>query len=225
MNTSVRLNKFLALQLGISRREADELIEKGRVRIGSSIATLGDRATPTDIIYVDNKKIDSSQQLIYVLFNKPIGYVCSRRKQGETPTIYDILPKEYYTLKPVGRLDKDSSGLLILTNDGDFAHKMTHPSFKKTKVYEISLDKPLEPLHQQLISDRGIELEDGTSKFLVAKINENTYQITMQEGRNRQIRRTFTALGYTVKRLHRVQFGPYLLDTQPTHHKLLTKLL
>ena len=222
MNTSVRLNKFLALQLGISRREADELIEKGRVQLGSSTATLGDRVTLTDIIYVDNKKIDSSQQYIYVLFNKPTGYVCSRRKQGGTPTIYNILPKEYQALKPVGRLDKDSSGLLILTNDGDFAHKMTHPSFKKTKVYEVSLDKPLEPLHQQLISDHGIKLDDGTSKFLVSKINKNTYQVTMQEGRNRQIRRTFAALGYTVTQLHRVQFGPYLLDIPPAKHKLIT---
>ena len=222
MNTSVRLNKFLALQLGISRREADELIEKGRVQIGSSTATLGDRVTLTDIIYVDNKKIDSSQQYIYVLFNKPTGYVCSRRKQGGTPTIYNILPKEYQALKPVGRLDKDSSGLLILTNDGDFAHKMTHPSFKKTKVYEVSLEKPLEPLHQQLISDHGIKLDDGISKFLVAKINKNTYQVTMQEGRNRQIRRTFAALGYTVTQLHRVQFGPYLLDIPPAKHKLIT---
>ena len=222
MNTSVRLNKFLALQLGISRREADELIEKGRVQLGSSTATLGDRVTLTDIIYVDNKKIDSSQQYIYVLFNKPTGYVCSRRKQGGTPTIYNILPKEYQALKPVGRLDKDSSGLLILTNDGDFAHKMTHPSFKKTKVYEVSLEKPLEPLHQQLISDHGIKLDDGISKFLVAKINKNTYQVTMQEGRNRQIRRTFAALGYTVTQLHRVQFGPYLLDIPPAKHKLIT---
>ena len=222
MNTSVRLNKFLALQLGISRREADELIEKGRVQLGSSTATLGDRVTLTDIIYVDNKKIDSSQQYIYVLFNKPTGYVCSRRKQGETPTIYNILPKEYQALKPVGRLDKDSSGLLILTNDGDFAHKMTHPSFKKTKVYEVALDKPLEPLHQQLISDHGIKLDDGTSKFLVSKINKNTYQVTMQEGRNRQIRRTFAALGYTVTQLHRVQFGPYLLDIPPAKYKLIT---
>ena len=222
MNTSVRLNKFLALQLGISRREADELIEKGRVQLGSSTATLGDRVTLTDIIYVDNKKIDSSQQYIYVLFNKPTGYVCSRRKQGGTPTIYNILPKEYQALKPVGRLDKDSSGLLILTNDGDFAHKMTHPSFKKTKVYEVSLDKPLEPLHQQLISDHGIKLDDGTSKFLVSKINKNTYQVTMQEGRNRQIRRTFAALGYTVTQLHRVQFGPYLLDIPPAKYKLIT---
>lgn len=222
MSTSVRLNKFLALQLGISRREADELIEKGRVQIGSSTATLGDRVTPTDIIYVDNKKIDSSQQYIYILFNKPTGYVCSRRKQGGAPTIYGILPKEYQVLKPVGRLDKDSSGLLILTNDGDFAHKMTHPSFKKTKVYEVALDPPLEPLHQQLISDHGIKLDDGTSKFLVSKINKNTYQVTMQEGRNRQIRRTFAALGYTVTQLHRVQLGPYLLDIPPAKHKLIT---
>lgn len=116
MNSSVRLNKFLAFQLGVSRREADELIEKGKVRINSQIAKLGDRVSTTDAVYVDNKKIDLSQNYIYLLFNKPIGYVCSRRKQGETPTIYSTLPKEYQILKPVGRLDKNSSGLLILTD-------------------------------------------------------------------------------------------------------------
>jgi 23S rRNA pseudouridine2605 synthase len=222
MNSSVRLNKFLAFQLGVSRREADELIEKGKVRINSQIAKLGDRVSTTDAVYVDNKKIDLSQNYIYLLFNKPIGYVCSRRKQGETPTIYSTLPKEYQILKPVGRLDKNSSGLLILTNDGDFAHKMTHPSFKKTKVYEVSLDSPLEPLHQQLISDHGVKLDDGISKFLISKIDKNTYQITMQEGRNRQIRRTFAALGYKVTRLHRVQFGPYLLDIASKEYKPIT---
>src|SRR5688500_7753444 len=147
-----RLNKYLALQLGISRREADNLIEKGSVRINSTPASLGARFNFGDKITVNNQPLKASATLKYVAFNKPIGYVCSRRAQGDNPTIYDILPPEFKALKPVGRLDKDSSGLLILSNDGDFGFRMTHPKFAKTKVYYITLDHDLEPLHQQMIS-------------------------------------------------------------------------
>ena len=220
---SVRLNKYLALHLGISRREADEMIKRGRIRIGEHNAQIGDRVTTSDEIYLDNRHITRRTDYVYILFHKPIGYVCSRRKQGDTPTIYSLLPKKYHHLKPVGRLDKDSSGLLILTNDGDFAHRMTHPSFRKTKIYEVTLDKPLEPLHQQMISNHGIQLEDGVSKFLVEKVDNKTYNITMQEGRNRQIRRTFAALGYTVIKLHRTQFGVYALDIQSGTYRTIKK--
>ncbi len=143
--------------------------------------------------------------------NKPVGYVCSRRAQGTAPTLYDLLPEKYQKLKTVGRLDKDSSGLIILTNDGDFAFEMTHPKFHKEKIYEVSLNKPLEPLYQQMISDFGIMLEDGPSKFLIIKDKSN-YIVKISEGRNRQIRRTFAALGYRVTRLHRTQFGKYVLN-------------
>ena len=151
---------------------------------------------------------------LYVGLNKPAGYVCSRKAQGEFPTIYELLPAKYHDLKTVGRLDKDSSGLILLTNDGDFAFKMTHPSFTKTKVYEVELDHPLEPLHQQEISDFGIEIGDGVSKLGLTRLDDSRqhWRVEMSEGRNRQIRRTFGALGYTVTRLHRTAFGPYLLD-------------
>ncbi len=165
--------------------------------------------------------------------DKPIGYVCSRRQQGDSPTIYSLLPPKYHALKTVGRLDRDSSGLIVLTDDGDLAHRMTHPSFVKTKVYEVELDHPLAPLHQQMISDHGIELPDGNSQFSVTRIEPETsgkgkaengksirYEVTMTQGRNRQIRRTFAALGYTVTYLHRTHFGPYSLhdikNNEPT---------
>ena len=143
-----------------------------------------------------------------------MGYVCSRRAQGDNPTIYDLIPHQYHVLKPVGRLDRNSSGLLLLTNDGDFAYRMTHPKFAKTKVYHVQLDHDLAPLHQQMISDFGIQLDDGTSQLGLMRLSESNrheWQVTMSEGRNRQIRRTFLALGYTVKKLHRVQFGNYAL--------------
>jgi 23S rRNA pseudouridine2605 synthase len=218
-----RLNKHLALQLGVSRREADELIERGQVTINDTIATLGARFHAGDSIAVKGKKITETADYRYLLFNKPVGYVCSRREQGDNPTIYALLPPEYHALKPVGRLDKDSSGLLLLSNDGDFTLRMTHPKFMKTKVYTVQLDHPLEPLHQQMISDYGVQLEDGTSKFIVAKADgKNTYEITMSEGRNRQIRRTFGSLGYAVTKLHRTQFGNYSLDDiSPGKHQLV----
>lgn len=207
-----RLNKYLALQLGVSRREADNLIEKGTVTINDTVATLGARYGDGDTIKVSGKEVSSATGYQYVLFNKPVGYVCSRRAQGDNPTIYELLPKEYHTLKPVGRLDKDSSGVLLLTNDGDFAHQMTHPKFYKVKAYNVRLDRDLEPLHQQMISDIGVQLEDGPSKLALERLSDDSrkgWKITMTEGRNRQIRRTFGSLGYTVTKLHRTNFGNY----------------
>ncbi len=209
-----RLNKYLAEKLGLSRRRIDEMIERGRITVNGQPAALGARLSATSQLAVDGQvvTIGAAIPYAYLLFNKPTGYVCSRRQQGETPTIYSLLPDEYHQLKPVGRLDKDSSGLILLTNDGDFAHRMTHPSFHKVKIYTVTLDRPLEPLHRQMISDHGITLPDGASSFMIEKLDQpNRYQITMHEGRNRQIRRTFAALGYDVTHLHRTTFGPYLL--------------
>ena len=128
--------------------------------------------------------------------------------------MYELLPEKYKVLKTVGRLDKDSSGLILFTNDGDFAYKMTHPKFTKTKVYIVELDHDLAPLHQQMISDFGVQLPDGVSKLSLVHLDENNgarrrFEVTMHEGRNRQIRRTFGSLGYVVKRLHRINFGKY----------------
>jgi 23S rRNA pseudouridine2605 synthase len=110
--------------------------------------------------------------------------------------------------------------LLLLTNDGDLANQLTHPRYAKTKVYQILLDKPLEPLHQQMINDHGIELEDGNSKLHLEKSNDSgrNWRVTMQEGRNRQIRRTFSALGYEIDALHRTQLGNYSLAGLPESH-------
>lgn len=224
---TVRLNKHLALTLGISRREADDLIASGKVSINGVPAILGARMLATDTVTVNGKPIALKTDYIYLLFNKPAGYVCSRRAQGETPTIYSLLPAEYFGLKTVGRLDKDSSGLILLTNDGDFTHKLTHPSFQKVKVYEVQLRQNLEPLHQQMISDFGVDLADGKSQLTLMSLNDSRrdWQVTMAEGRNRQIRRTFAALGYDITALHRIQFGNYTLgDIKSGEHKLTSIL-
>lgn len=209
-----RLNKFLAERIGVSRREADDLIADGRVTIDGKPAVLGSRIDKSSKVCYNNKIIPFETDYLYLAFNKPVGYVCSRRAQGPAPTLYELLPKKYQMLKTVGRLDKDSSGLILLTNDGDFAFQMTHPKFHKEKVYEVTLDRPLEPLHQQMISDYGIMLDDGPSKFTIIRDADKdaSYTVILSEGRNRQIRRTFAALGYRVATLHRTQFGKFQLS-------------
>ena len=209
-NPQIRLNKFLAERLGVSRREADDLIAAGKVTIDKQKAVLGTKIDEKSTIYCNGKIVPFETEYTYLAFNKPVGYVCSRRAQGPAPTLYDLLPAEYRKLKTVGRLDKDSSGLILLTNDGDFTYQMTHPKFKKQKIYEVELDKPLEPLHQQMISDFGIMLDDGPSKFTVIR-DQDHYTVILTEGRNRQIRRTFAALNYKVTKLHRTEFGKYQL--------------
>lgn len=212
-----RLNKYLALHLGISRREADIYIDKKRVAINGELATLGARVLAGDSVTVDGQPV-GKVAFEYIALNKPVGYVSSRRAQGDVPTLYSLLPEKYHTLKPVGRLDKDSSGILLLTNDGDFAYQMTHPKFYKVKIYKVRLSGDLEPLHQQMISDYGVQLEDGTSKLSLERLSEDDrreWTVTMTEGRNRQIRRTFAALGYTVTKLHRTHFGDYALGDMP----------
>lgn len=224
---SIRLNRFLAERLGISRREADNLISEGKVFVDEKQAKLGDRIDKSNKVCYNRKIIPFETEYLYVLMNKPEGYVCSKKKQGEAETIYNLLPKKYKTLKTVGRLDKNSSGLILLTNDGDFSFKMTHPSFEKTKVYHVELDRSVEPIHQQIIADFGIELSDGISQLGLTRLEQNEFlgktkipqktgerrlfEVSMNEGRNRQIRRTFDALGYKVKTLHRVKFGNYSL--------------
>lgn len=226
---SIRLNKYIAGMLAIGRRQVDYLIEKGKVLVNGEKPLLGARVRPGDHITVNGSSLsDQTKPFEYLALNKPAGYICSRRQQGDTPTIFSLLPQAYHHLKPVGRLDKDSSGLLLLTNDGDFAHRMTHPRFIKIKQYEVTLSKPLQPLHRQMISEFGVQLPDGPSIFGLERIGEgqdNQWLVTMHEGRNRQIRRTFASLGYGVIALHRIQFGSYKLgDLKEGHIEAVPKV-
>lgn len=210
---TTRLNKYLATNFGVSRREADALISDGKVFINDKRAIIGARVEDGDKVKIEGRTVEK-EKLIYLALNKPAGYVCSRKRQVETPTMYELLPEKYQTLKSVGRLDKNSSGIILLTNDGDFAYQMTHPKFIKTKIYEVEIDRELAPLHQQMIADFGVNLPDGLSKLGLEKMNDErtAWRITMSEGRNRQIRRTFDALGYKVVLLHRTNFGKYGLS-------------
>ena len=214
----MRLNKFLANSLGISRREADELIAGGKVTVGKSVARIGEQISPDQLIKIGNKIVKPLLKHTYLLFNKPKGYVCSRSAQGDASTVYELLPGQYKRLKTVGRLDKDSTGLILLTNDGDLSYQLTHPKFAKEKVYLVELDEPLTSADKNAI-ERGVEIGDGLSKFRLQELEgseggnttKTKFLVYLQEGRNRQIRRTFLALGRKVISLHRIKFGPYEL--------------
>ncbi|HSX46215.1 MAG TPA: pseudouridine synthase [Candidatus Saccharimonadia bacterium] len=210
----MRINKFVAQASGLSRRAADRAIEEGRVKVNGQSADIGVEISEGDSVTFDGQSLSLPTETTTIMLNKPTGYVSSRQGQGNR-TIYELLPPQYRNLKPVGRLDKDSSGLILLTDDGELANQLTHPSYGKTKIYEITLDKPLEPLHRQMISDHGVRLDDGPSKLALEKLQANglEWRVTMTEGRNRQIRRTFAALGYDVDKLHRINFGNYTLGT------------
>jgi pseudouridine synthase len=204
----MRLNKLLAGRLGISRRKADELITQNRVTISSKTAKIGDIVSENTVIKVDNSALPKQPKLHLIMLNKPAGYVCSRKGQGSL-TIYDLLPEKYHNLNPVGRLDKDSSGLLLLTNDGNLHNYLIHPSYQKNKSYAAVLDKAI-TAKDILKVNSGVMLDDGESKLHLVPKND-FLTVTMKEGRNRQIRRTFAALGYKVNALHRFKFGPYNL--------------
>lgn len=209
----MRINKFVALASGLSRRAADTAIAEGRVFVDGKLAQTG-QDIDSHQVTLDGKKLLLRAKSQTIILNKPVGYVVSRNGQGSR-TIYDLLPPTLHHLKPIGRLDKDSSGLLLLTDNGALANELTHPRFAKQKIYELRLNKPLTPLHRQMISEQGIQLDDGPSKFTIERMNDRddvNWKITMHEGRNRQIRRTFTALSYEVIKLHRTQFGTHFLD-------------
>lgn len=207
----MRINKFVAQSTGISRRKADQLIISGQVLVNSKTAVSGQAVSSDDVVSFNNQILSLPEVTTTILVNKPVGYVSSRSGQG-SQTIYDLLPEAYAELKPVGRLDKDSSGLILLTNDGVMAHQLTHPSFNKTKIYEVVLNKPLSAADKDKLETGGVKLNDGVSRFKIEPIKGSKLRVIMSEGRNRQIRRSFAALGYTVVKLKRTNFGEYSIE-------------
>ncbi len=205
----MRINVYIAQATGLSRRSADKAIAEGRVIINDHIASIGESVNTDDSIKLDEKLLLAPQTKTLVALNKPRGYVVSRKGQG-AKTIYDLLPEKYHVLKPVGRLDKDSSGLLLLTNDGKLAQNLTHPSAQKNKVYLVGLNLPLKESDVNDLN-RGIQLVDGLSRLSISGMSNDrkSMTVTISEGRNRQIRRTFAALQYRVISLHRIRFGEY----------------
>ena len=211
-----RLNKFIASSGLCSRRKADELIESGVVFVN------GKKVTELGFLVQDKDKVVVNQQLIrpvkheYYRFYKPAGYITTADDEKGRKTIYDILPENLNHLKPVGRLDKDSTGLLILTNDGDLINQLTHPSIKIPKVYLVSVDSVVHP-HELEQMAAGIEIEPGKKAYADITVLEadkkHTYmQITLYQGMNRQIRKMFEYFGHEVKTLKRIQHGVITLE-------------
>jgi pseudouridine synthase len=208
----MRLNRYIAQYSGLSRRKADTLIEQKRVVVNREVANLGTQVGDSDSVIIDGiKLLPVKREIKIVLLNKPIGYVCSQDGQG-APTVYDLLQSNMKGLKIAGRLDKDSSGLVILTNDGQLLNQLTHPSNDNEKVYQVTLSKPLEDGAIAKFA-KGVDIGDErVSKLEVLPLKNLTYEVRIHEGRNRQIRRSFEAMGYNVIALHRTDLGPYSID-------------
>lgn len=213
----MRINQYVSHATGMARRAADRAVAEGRIQVNDELAVPGTQVSQADKVILDGTLLTLGQAYSYIMLNKPPGYVTSRRQQGSAPTIYELLPEHLHTLRPIGRLDRDSSGLLLLSDDGPFINQLTHPSFEKSKLYDLTLASNLSDADLATLT-RGVELEDGISRPQVIKVSGKHVRLSLAEGRNRQLRRTFGALGYTVIGLHRVQIGPYkLAGLQPGH--------
>lgn len=215
-----RLNKFIASSGICSRRKADERIEDGKVEVnGKIVFELGFQVKSHDKVIIDGQVI-KPQKHEYYRFYKPAGYITSADDEKGRKTIYDVIPPELKHLKPIGRLDKESTGLIIMTNDGDLINDMTHPSVKVPKIYIVSVNGKVTPADGKKMFD-GIEIETDTGEKKIAsaeifpiEITNKTsmVRVTLYQGINRQIRKMFAVLGYEVLSLKRVQHATITLE-------------
>jgi len=211
LTAPIRLNKYLANAGVCSRREADEYIQAGEVKVNGSVVTeLGTKVMRTDSVTFHDKPV-TLEKKVYILLNKPKDCVTTSDDPQQRKTVLDIVgnvcPERIY---PVGRLDRNTTGVLLLTNDGDLASKLTHPKFLKKKVYHVFLDKPVTAYDLQQIAG-GIELEDGEVHAdaidYAHETDKTQVGIEIHSGKNRIVRRIFEHLGYRVIKLDRVQFA------------------
>lgn len=214
--SGTRLNKYIASSGLCSRRKADELIEQGVVAVnGKTVTELGYLVQPKDKVFV-NKKLIHPVKHEYYRFYKPAGYITTCDDEKGRKTIYDLLPENLAGLKPVGRLDKDSTGLLILTNDGDLINALTHPSVKVPKVYMVTVNAQVTRAELEQMAN-GIEIEPNKVAYADIQVLEidskhTEMQITLYQGMNRQIRKMFEHFGYEVKVLKRVRHATLSLE-------------
>jgi len=209
-NEGIRLNKYIANSGISSRREADTYIESGLVTINNKVVTeLGTKVKPGDEVKFNGQRINPERK-VYILLNKPKDYVTTLDDPEGRRTVMDLIKGACEErVYPVGRLDRNTTGLLLLTNDGDLTKKLTHPSHNKKKIYHVNIDKDVEPEHLMQIKE-GIELDDGFIK--ADKINyvnniPDEIGIELHSGRNRIVRRIMEHFGYNIKRLDRVYFA------------------
>lgn len=205
----MRINRYIAQTGFCSRRKADEYIVQGRVKVNSKVVTmLGFEVRTKDKVYIDDKLI-KCDKLEYYKFYKPAGYITTKDDERNRKTIYDLIPKELKHLNPVGRLDKDSSGLIIMTNDGNLAYELTHPSIKVAKTYIVKVSGKFKDDELKKLSE-GIEIEKGKIAYCDWVIIDETktdtqFEIILHQGLNRQIRKMFEFLGHNVINLKRIR--------------------
>ena len=206
----VRLNRFISQSGVCSRREADEFILAGVVTVNGQVVTeLGTKILPTDEVRFNDERLQGEKH-VYIVLNKPKGYVTSLEDPHADKTVMDLL-RDACTERvyPVGRLDKNSLGLLLITNDGDVTRQLTHPSYRKKKIYQVTLDKPLTRADMDTLTE-GITLEDGdifADEVAYASEDKKTVGVEIHSGRNRIVRRMFEHLGYSVQKLDRVYYA------------------
>lgn len=210
----MRLNRFLAACGFGSRRSVEHLIVTGLVKVnGQPCLELATQVSEADQVTVSGKTAALPAQSTCVLMNKPAGYLCSRTDPADKPLVFELLPVKWRSLHYVGRLDFLSRGALLFTDDGALTQALLHPSREVERVYEVVTDTPLEP--QSLASLRtGLTLEDGlrTMPAKVRKLPHGSYELTLREGKNREIRRMMMSLGHRVKDLRRLSYGPIELE-------------
>ncbi len=211
----VRLQKFLADAGCCSRRQGERWIASGRVTVNGAVVTqLGTCVDPTaDRVMVDGKPVAARQSLVYILLHKPTGYISSCRHQNEK-IVLDLI-ETHERVYPVGRLDKDSEGLLLLTNDGRLHQRLSHPSFDHEKEYEVTVSRPIQERDLRVLAD-GVMLEGRrTRPATVTRLTARRFRMVLREGRNRQIRKMLGGLGHTVVRLKRVRMAGIRLGGLP----------
>jgi pseudouridine synthase len=212
----VRLNKFLSTAGVSSRRKADELIEEGRVRVNGVVVTsLGVKIHPErDKVFVDAKQVALLDDLVYLVMNKPHDCITTASDERGRATVMDYV-KVRERVFPIGRLDRHTTGVLLLTNDGEFANRLMHPSHEVKKAYQVTLDGPLTPEHAHKLA-AGIRLSDGKTKpaeiVFIPGGKNRVIGVVIHEGKNRQIHRMFEALGYHVAKLDRVAYAGITYD-------------
>jgi 23S rRNA pseudouridine2605 synthase len=206
----MRLNAFLGRAGVASRRKADELIVAGRVTVNGEPGQLNTFVSADDVVEVDGRAV-TKQRLAYVLLHKPAGVVTTAHDPGGRPTVVGLVDQEARVV-PVGRLDADTTGALLLTNDGALAHRLAHPRYEVDKVYEADVEgSPSEAVLRQLAG--GVELGDGrTAPAHVRRLGASRIELTLHEGRKHQVKRMCEALGHPVRRLHRSRYATLTLD-------------
>ncbi|OGF26902.1 hypothetical protein A2331_02525 [Candidatus Falkowbacteria bacterium RIFOXYB2_FULL_34_18] len=212
------LQKFISQSGHCSRRKAEQLIREKMVTVNDKLAELGMKINENDGVYIGKTKIQPLAEKIYIILNKPAGYTCTNRKFKGEKNIFELVPA-YPSLHAVGRLDKNSRGLLLLTNDGELTQKLTHPKYEHEKKYKVKIKEA--KININLIINNmksGIDIGDGDGTVKVKNImyiKNNTFLIILTEGKKRQIRRMFTVLGYKIEDLVRIAMGKLELKNLP----------